>query len=43
MNKEQNEKIFKDIITHLEKKFIQSGNEQENDRCAEKYRRLPLD
>ena len=45
MNKEENQKRLKDIINHLERKFIQSDNEQDHvdERHVEEYRKLPLD
>ncbi|HUU48897.1 MAG TPA: hypothetical protein VMW55_08960 [Nitrosopumilaceae archaeon] len=45
MKKEENQKRLKDIINHLERKFIQSDNEQDHvdERHAEEYRKLPLD
>ena len=45
MNKEQNQEIFKEIINHLERKFIQPDNEQDqaHEKQVERYRKLPLD
>jgi hypothetical protein len=39
MTKEEREKIFKEIISGLRKKFVHSDKEY----LSEKYRRLPLD
>ena len=49
MTREQKREIFKNIISGLETKFIQLDKKQsdtqesENDRLAEKYRKLPLE